>query len=96
MSRCRLKRAFVLGCVLALAALLGGVLAAGTRLGDYDDNGIVDTSDMFDFARYYRERKDPHAARPADLNHDGKIDEFDIFLFLREWNTDRDKVYQSL
>lgn len=86
------------GAVLAAEALclagaaIGGALAAAQRMGDYDDDGIVETADMFDFARAYRNRDDARSARAADLNRDGRADEIDVFLFLREWNADRSKA----
>jgi len=60
--------------------------------GDYDGDGIVETDDLFDFARAYRSRQDPASGRAADLNADGRVNEFDIFIFLRDWNEDRDRA----
>jgi hypothetical protein len=91
----RIRRLVIVGCMLLIIAVLGGVLAAGRRTADYDQSGLVETSDMFDFARAYRNREDPQAARAADLNRDGSVDEFDVFLFQREWNADRDEVLRS-
>lgn len=90
-----LRRVLALEMIVLLAAVLGGVLAATRRMGDYNDNGIIETADMFDFAQAYRNREDPRWERAADLNRDGRADEFDVFFFLREWNTDREKVYRQ-
>jgi hypothetical protein len=47
---------------------------------------------MFDFASAYRERsRDPEKASMADLTGDGRVNEMDLFHFLRRWNEDRER-----
>jgi hypothetical protein len=75
--------------LLVLGLVAGGIWAGVSRRADADRDGIVETSDMFDFAEAYRNRE---TTDEADLNLDGRVDEMDIFIFLREWNADRDRA----
>ena len=59
---------------------------------DADKDGLIATSDLFDFAEAYRQNaRDPKTGLEADLNDDGQVNERDTFRFLRLWNKDREE-----
>jgi hypothetical protein len=83
------KTVMLVAGLLVFGLVAGGIWAGVTRRADADRDGIVETDDMFDFAEAYRNRE---TSQDADLNLDGRVDEVDVFIFLREWNADRDRA----
>jgi hypothetical protein len=60
--------------------------------GDFNDNGRVDSDDLFDFAYFYGYGEgDPEfdaEGAPADMDGNGRVDEMDLFFFTAAWQED--------